>query len=59
MSAITLSRHILEHQIDFPEASGRFTELLMLIATAAKIVSYEVNKAGLLDIANLVGSAPK
>jgi len=49
-SVITLSRHILEEERRHPEASGRFSSVLMEVAMAAKIISREVNKAGLVDI---------
>lgn len=48
-SVITLSRHILEEERRFPEASGAFTSILLDVALAAKIISREVNKAGLVD----------
>ena len=44
---ITIDRHILETQSHFPEATGEFTGLLYQIALAAKLISYQVNKAGL------------
>ena len=47
---ITIERHILEHQERFPDASGKFTNLLYDIALAAKIISRETNRAGLADI---------
>ena len=46
----TLNRHIIEQERLHPEATGAFTALLTDIATAAKIISYHVNKAGLVDI---------
>ncbi len=52
--AISLSRFILEEQRKHPEAVGDFTLILEQIAFAAKIVSREVNKAGLV---NILGSA--
>ena len=44
---VTIDRHILETQAHFPGATGEFTGLMYQIALAAKVVSYEVNKAGL------------
>jgi fructose-1,6-bisphosphatase I len=38
-----------------PHAKGEFTQLLMDIALAGKIVSREVNKAGLVEILGLTG----
>ena len=43
----TIESHILELQRMHPSASGDFTGLLNDISLAAKIVSQEVNKAGL------------
>jgi len=51
----TIERHILEQQRQFPEATGELTGLLQDIALAAKIVSREVNKAGLINILGLTG----
>ena len=47
---VTIERHILDEQQKFPEATGDLTNLLYDIALAAKIISREVNKAGLVDI---------
>ncbi len=47
---ITLTRHIIEEQRKYPAATGKFTDLMNDIAFAAKIISYNVNKAGLLDV---------
>jgi fructose-1,6-bisphosphatase I len=38
-----------------PHASGDFTQLLMDIALAGKVVSREINKAGLVEIIGLTG----
>ena len=46
----TLNRHIIEQERRFPSATGAFTALLTDIALAGKIISYYVNKAGLVDI---------
>ena len=51
---MTLNRHIIEQERKYPRATGEFTALLTDIALAAKIVSYNVNKAGLV---NILGSA--
>jgi fructose-1,6-bisphosphatase I len=45
----TIESHILELQRMHPSASGDFTGLLNDISLAAKIVSREVNKAGLAE----------
>lgn len=47
---ITIERHILEQQQQYPGATGVFTSLLYDIALAAKIISRETNRAGLADI---------
>ncbi|MFC1553098.1 class 1 fructose-bisphosphatase [candidate division KSB1 bacterium] len=54
-SVITIERHIVEQQRKFPEASGEFSGLLTSISFAAKIISREVNKAGLVDILGITG----
>lgn len=46
----TIESHILELQNLHPNASGDFTGLLNDITFAAKIISREVTKAGLVDI---------
>lgn len=52
---ITIERHILEKQQQgYPKATGEFTQLLYDITFAAKVISREVNKAGLVEI---LGSA--
>lgn len=50
-----LTRHIMMIQAGIPEATGLFSGLMMGIATAAKVVAREVNKAGLLDVLGLTG----
>jgi fructose-1,6-bisphosphatase I len=47
---ITLTRHIIEEQRRYPEATGKFTDLMNDIAFAAKLISYHTNKAGLTEI---------
>jgi fructose-1,6-bisphosphatase I len=51
----TLNRHIIEQERQYPEATGAFTSLLTDIALAAKIISYNVNKAGLVNILGVTG----
>jgi fructose-1,6-bisphosphatase I len=53
---ITIGRHIIEQERRYPEATGAFSDILHDIAIAAKIISREINRAGLVDI---VGSAGK
>lgn len=55
-AVVTLGRHIVEQERLYPEATGAFSNILYDIALAAKIISREVNRAGLVDI---LGSAGK
>ena len=51
MSKITtVQQHILDEERSHPEATGDFTQLLTNLIVAAKIISREVNKAGLVKI---------
>lgn len=52
---ITLNRHIIEEERRIPEATGQLSDLLGDIALACKVVSLEVNRAGLIDILGLTG----
>lgn len=52
---ITLNRHIAESEKWHPEATGTFTRLLWDLTLAARIISREVNKAGLADVLGSVG----
>lgn len=52
---ITLARHIMEQQRDYPGATGDFTGLLTQVALAAKVIAREVNKAGLVNILGFTG----
>ncbi len=47
---MTLNRHITQQERLYPQATGAGTNLLSDIALAAKVISHQVNKAGLLDI---------
>ena len=47
---VTIARHIIDQERLHPGASGRFSALLYDIALAAKIISREVNMAGLIDV---------
>jgi fructose-1,6-bisphosphatase I len=55
MRQITVTEHLLYHEKQNPMASGRFTMLLNELILAAKVISREVNKAGLMDILGLTG----
>jgi fructose-1,6-bisphosphatase I len=46
----TITQHLLSQQRQNPEATGAFTLLLYELIVAAKVISKEVNKAGLADI---------
>jgi len=47
---ITLDEFIIDTQKDFPFATGELSGLLRDIGIASKVISREVNKAGLIDI---------
>jgi fructose-1,6-bisphosphatase I len=46
---ISLSQYLIEEQLKLPYATGDFTALMNHLVYAAKIVSREVRKAGLMD----------
>ncbi len=46
----TLGEFIIENQTSFKYSSGELSSLINSIRLAAKVVNYEVNKAGLVDI---------
>ncbi|UCB50545.1 MAG: class 1 fructose-bisphosphatase [Deltaproteobacteria bacterium] len=52
---ITVTQHLLNEQRQNPEATGAFTHLLNELIVAAKVISREVNKAGLVDILGYTG----
>ncbi|MGQ4808962.1 Fructose-1,6-bisphosphatase class 1 [Candidatus Entotheonellaceae bacterium PAL068K] len=52
---MTLTRHLMEQERQHPSATGDFTGLLVQMTLAAKIISREVNKAGLVDILGFTG----
>ena len=56
MKVITLGEFISQREKDFPDASGELSGLLRDICLAAKIISREVNKAGITDILGKIGS---
>jgi fructose-1,6-bisphosphatase I len=51
----TLGEFIIENQNDFQYSSGELSRIFNSIRLAAKVVSYKVNKAGLVDIVGAVG----
>jgi fructose-1,6-bisphosphatase I len=52
---VTIDRHIIDEERNRPGASGAFSNLLTDIALAAKVISRQVNMAGLVDILGRVG----
>ncbi|MEW6429238.1 MAG: class 1 fructose-bisphosphatase [Thermodesulfobacteriota bacterium] len=52
---ITITEHLLLGQELCPTASGHYTRLFNELITVAKLLSREVNKAGLVDILGLTG----
>lgn len=53
---ITLDEYIIQAQNKFPGATGELSQLLRDIGLAAKIISREVNKAGITNILGVDGS---
>jgi fructose-1,6-bisphosphatase I len=51
----TLARHIYEEERKYPEATGELSDLLHDLSLAAKVISLDVNKAGLVDIIGFTG----
>lgn len=47
---VTIERHILDMQKQFPQATGAFTGVLYDMALAAKIIARETTRAGLVGI---------
>ena len=54
-SLITIEQHFMLQERAHPEATGEFTQLLMDIALAGKLISRDVNKAGLVEILGSTG----
>jgi fructose-1,6-bisphosphatase I len=52
---ITIERHILEQQKQYPEATGILTSILYDFALAGKIIARETTRAALEDILGLTG----
>lgn len=53
---ITLGEFIMDGQAEFPFVSGQLTRLLTDISVASKIVSHQVNRAGLAGILGNAGA---
>ncbi|HEY5535948.1 MAG TPA: class 1 fructose-bisphosphatase [Ignavibacteria bacterium] len=51
----TFYRYIIEAERKIPEATGQLSDLLSDIALACKVISQEVNRAGLIDILGFTG----
>ncbi|MCG2610935.1 class 1 fructose-bisphosphatase [Flavobacterium sp. SM15] len=51
----TLGEFIIEKQEEFKYSSGELSRIINAIRLAAKVVSYKVNKAGLVDIVGAAG----
>jgi fructose-1,6-bisphosphatase I len=54
---VSLDRFIIEQERLYPEATGRFSNILYDIALAAKVVTREVRRAGITDILGRAGRA--
>jgi fructose-1,6-bisphosphatase I len=54
-SVVTIERHIIEAERQFPEATGAFSNILYDLALAAKMIAHEVRRAGLVDILGFTG----
>ena len=52
----TIEQFILEQQSRYPEASGAFSRLIRDLSLAAKIVSRDIRRAGLLDVTGATGT---
>jgi fructose-1,6-bisphosphatase I len=51
----TLGEFIIENQSSFKYSSGELSRLINSVRLAAKVVNYEVNKAGLVDVLGSFG----
>jgi fructose-1,6-bisphosphatase I len=52
---ITIERHIVDEERQFPEATGALSNILYDLALAAKLITREVRRAGLVDIMGQTG----
>ena len=52
---MSIQAHIVEQERQYPGATGKLTGLLMDLTYAAKVISREVNKAGLVDVLGITG----
>lgn len=56
-NVVTIDRHIVEMEKKFPSATGEFSKLLYNISLAAKLITRDVRKAGLVDILGITGTS--
>jgi fructose-1,6-bisphosphatase I len=54
-SVVTIERHIIEAERQFPEATGAFSNIMYDMAFAAKMIAREVRRAGLADVLGYTG----
>ncbi|WP_425152624.1 class 1 fructose-bisphosphatase [Candidatus Palauibacter sp.] len=55
-SITTVEHFIAEQEREHPKATGAFTDILLGISLAAKVISAAVNRAGLIDILGVSGA---
>ncbi|MCG8468118.1 MAG: class 1 fructose-bisphosphatase [Gemmatimonadetes bacterium] len=53
---VTVEQFIAEQEREHPDATGAFTDVLLQMSLAAKIIARSVNKAGLVDILGAAGT---
>jgi len=51
----TIIQHLLSQQREKPQATGAFTQIINELTIAAKVISREVNQAGLVDVLGATG----
>lgn len=54
-NCMTLTRFVLNHQRNHPEATGVFTDLINALGTSVKAISSSVRKAGLAKLHGITG----
>jgi fructose-1,6-bisphosphatase I len=54
-SVVTIERHIIAQERQFPAATGALSNILYDLALAAKLITREVRRAGLVDIIGQAG----
>ncbi|WP_419161074.1 class 1 fructose-bisphosphatase [Candidatus Palauibacter sp.] len=53
---VTVEHFIAEQEREHPQATGAFTDILLGISLAAKVISAAVNRAGLIDVLGVSGT---